>query len=90
MGGPVKAIPSRVRNRNGAHPTPEGKSTDQKARTVEHFHQFATSSKVSKTLTNDPTPTSDPGDGEHLQQLFPPPSTEYDCPIQMGSDLSEH
>ena len=25
MGGPVEAIPSRVRNRNGAHPTPEGK-----------------------------------------------------------------
>ena len=27
---------------------------------------------------------------ERLQQLFPPPSTAYDSPIQMGEDLPEH
>ena len=89
----MDAIPSRVRNRNGAHPTQRcfrEKSTAQKVHTAEHYHQFAAISRASKVLTSDATPTSDPGHVERLQQLFPPPSADYDSPIQMGADLPEH
>ena len=41
-------------------------------------------------FTNDSKPTSDPDHVEHLQQIFPPPSTDYDNPLQMGEDLPEH
>ena len=66
------------------------KSTDQTVRTSEYFHKFAVISRESKALTNDVTSTSVPGHVERLQQLFPPPSTDYDNPVQMGEDVSEH
>ena len=69
---------------------PREKSITQKVRTSEHCHQFAVISRVSKALTNDTTPTSDPGHVERLQQLFPSPNADYDIPIQMGENMSEH
>ncbi len=47
-------------------------------------------SKTSKVLTNDATPTGDPGHVERLKQLFPAPSADYDSPVQMGEDVSEN
>ena len=47
-------------------------------------------SKESKVLTNDTNPTSDPDHVERLQQLFPSPSADYDIPVQMGLDVSQH
>ena len=69
---------------------PREKSTAQKVRTSEHCHKFAAISKASKALTIDATPTSDPGHVERLNQLFPPPSADYDSAVQMGEDVPEH
>ena len=41
-------------------------------------------------FTNNSKPTNDPAHSEPLQQLFPPPSEEYDCPRQMGVDSTQH
>ena len=87
MGGPVEVIPSRVRNRDDTHSTRKNLPL---RRLVQHYHQFASISKVSKSFTNDVTPTSGPGHVERLQQIFPPPNSDYDSPIQMGTDLPEH
>jgi hypothetical protein len=55
-----------------------------------HFHQHGEISRVAKEFTNDANPTNDPGHAEHLRQLFPYPSADYDSPPQMGDDLTQH
>jgi hypothetical protein len=47
-------------------------------------------SRAAKVFTNDSQTTNDPGHFEHLRQLFPHPSADYDSPLQMGEDLPQH
>ena len=66
--------------------TQKAESLDQtsviahKVRKPEHFHQHGEISRAAKVFTNDVKPTNDPGHVEHLRQLFPHPSADYDSP----------
>jgi hypothetical protein len=53
-------------------------STVHKVRKSEHFHQHGEISRAAKVFTNNEKPTNDPGHAEHLRQLFPHPSADYD------------
>jgi hypothetical protein len=59
-------------------------STAHMVRKAEYFHQHGEIPGAAKVFTNNSKPTNDPAHSESHQQLFPPPSEEYDCPQKMG------
>jgi hypothetical protein len=65
-------------------------STAHMVRKAEYLHQHGEISRSAKVFTNNSNPTKDPAHSESLQQLFPPPSEEYDHPRQMGVDSTHH
>ncbi len=65
-------------------------STAHMVRKAEYLYQHGEISRAAKVFTNNSKPTNDPAHSEPLQQLFPPPSEDYDCPLQMGADSTQH
>jgi len=60
-------------------------SITHKVRKAEYFHKHGEISRAAKVFTNESNrPTNDPAHSESLQQLFPHPSSDYDCPPKWG------
>jgi hypothetical protein len=75
--------------RKDAQTTTKEKSIPQKEQAL-HFHKHGAMSESSKALTADMKPVGNPEDTERLQNLLPPPSENYEIPIQSCADRPDH